>query len=235
MLDTVNLGIDETKSVYSRFYGEKDQSELITVTREEVETLINRHPDLESFVETWNDKLLLEFIQRKAGGVINATASNLGKEVAFDISGEEGRINRQKADALSLALTHLLRNAISHGIEENFIREKMGKKSEGHISIIVSNWPSGLEVVIKDDGKGINPSSLVKSAIEKGVIQDASEIDRDEVLDLIFASGFSTAEEVSSVSGRGVGLDAVKHAIEDNNGSIAVKSQREWGPSSPFF
>jgi len=235
MLDTIVVGMDKAKSVYQRFYGEKDQSDLITVTREEVETLINRHPDLESFVETWNNKLLLEFIERKAEGIINATAKNLGKEVELDISGEEGRISKQKAETISLALTHLLRNAISHGIEEDFIREEMGKEPKGNISITVSNWPSGLEVVIKDDGKGINPSSLIQSAIEKGVIQNSSEIELDEALDLIFASGFSTAEEVSSVSGRGVGLDAVKHAIEENNGSISVKSREGFGTIFTIF
>ena len=225
MFEELARKLADTYTIYLRFFEKDAGGGLLSVTTEEAEKLVQDHPDLKKSIDSWQHKLQLQFIRRKANGIVEATARNLGKDVDLQVSGDEGRITTAATEIISLALTHLLRNAISHGIEDAYIREELGKQPEGNIKIQVQNEGENIKISIQDDGQGIDPEAIVASAISKGVLDEGAELPPQEAVELIFASGFSTAEQVSSVSGRGIGLDAVKHTITQSQGEVSVQSK----------
>lgn len=148
-----------------------------------------------------------------------------GKEIRLTFEGGETELDKTIIERLSDPMVHLIRNSIDHGIESPEERQRKGKPREGHIHI--SAWQSGAEVSIRisDDGKGIDPEKIRVRAIDKGVISGQVELSDAEALRLIFSPGFSTAKEVSDISGRGVGMDVVKKNVEDLRGTVEVKSE----------
>ena len=149
-----------------------------------------------------------------------------GKEVRLTISGEQTELDRTIINRLSDPLVHLLRNAIDHGIEPAAEREAQGKDPEGSILLQAYHEGNHIVIVVEDDGAGIDLEAIKKSALQKGIIcqEEAALMSEQELLDLIFCSGFSTSTRVTDISGRGVGLDAVKSSIEALHGTIQVKS-----------
>ncbi len=148
-----------------------------------------------------------------------------GKKIRLDISGEETELDKTVIEKLADPLTHLLRNSVDHGIETPQERLAAGKEEEGIIQL--NAYHEGGEVVISvsDDGAGINKEKIIKKAVEKGILNSAADITSDEDANaLIFAAGFSTADVVSDVSGRGVGMDVVKRNIEEMGGSVGIES-----------
>ena len=121
-------------------------------------------------------------------------------------------------------MTHIVRNAIDHGIEKTEDREKSGKAVGGLIQIIARQDTFGVELVVKDDGKGLAAQKIRQKAIEKGLINENKVLSEKEIYNLIFLPGFSTAEKVTDVSGRGVGMDVVRRTLEDLHGSIVIDS-----------
>ncbi len=158
--------------------------------------------------------------------VVRETAKNLDREVQFEIEGQMATADVPIIEDLSKMLPHLLRNGIDHGIESPDERREKGKNPEGYLKMTFLNGPSEFSVKVQDDGKGMDPDVIAKIAVEKGVIteEQAAELTRYEKLKLIFAAGFSTASEITEVSGRGVGMDAVNNAIESHGGRIEVDS-----------
>ncbi len=150
-----------------------------------------------------------------------------GKEVNLKISGEETELDRSIVNQLSDPLVHLLRNAIDHGLENADDRIKLGKKRTGQLQLKAYHEGSHVVILVEDDGRGMDPEKIKNSALKKGVIteEEAAKMSDDEIKELIFHSGFSTAAEVTEVSGRGVGMDAVKKNIELMRGSIEVGSE----------
>lgn len=149
------------------------------------------------------------------------------KEVQLEINGEETELDRSIVNRLSDPLVHLLRNAIDHGIESVEERVAGGKNKAGNITLKAFHESSHVIITVEDDGGGIDPEILKKKALEKGIV-DEEEVARmkdEEALDLIFYSGFSTSAEITEVSGRGVGMDAVKKNIELMRGTIEIKSE----------
>ncbi len=150
-----------------------------------------------------------------------------GKKVQLHISGEETELDRSIINRLSDPLVHLLRNAFDHGIESPQERIKKGKKEEG--SIFLKAYHEGNQVIItvEDDGSGIDPEKIGRLAVKKGLIneEEMKQLGKDDLVSLIFFSGFSTSEIVTDVSGRGVGMDAVRNSIEALHGSIEVFSE----------
>jgi len=130
-------------------------------------------------------------------------------------------------DQISEPLVHLLRNCIDHGIEKPEEREKIGKARVGTIKLIAQRQENHTTIIIEDDGRGIDPEVIKKKGLEKGIIsqEDAYKLNDEESMDLIFVSGFSTAEKVTETSGRGVGMDAVKASIGSLGGSIKIDSK----------
>ncbi len=155
----------------------------------------------------------------------------LGKEVELVTQGTDTELDKSTIDALIDPLMHIIRNCIDHGIETPEIREQSGKKRKGIIKISASHSGSFVYIKIEDDGKGINPEIIRQKAIEKGIISEDTNLSEKEIYDLIFLSGFSTAENLTKVSGRGVGLDVVKNKITELRGEVEITSKINEGTS----
>jgi two-component system chemotaxis sensor kinase CheA len=154
-------------------------------------------------------------------------ARSLGKEVEIVLEGEETELDRAMIDDLADPLIHLLRNAVDHGVESPAERAAAGKPECSTVRLSASQAGDHVEIVVRDDGKGMNPDALRRTALQKGLIDaDAAEqLDPVKSLHLVFLPGFSTKDQVSSISGRGVGMDVVKTAIEKMNGRIDIESE----------
>ncbi|QDA31884.1 chemotaxis protein CheA [Thermococcus indicus] len=159
--------------------------------------------------------------------MVRELARKMGKEVDFIIEGADIEVDRTILDKLGDVLVHLLRNAIDHGIEPPEEREKAGKPRAGRLELIARRERSHVEIIVKDDGRGIDPEKIKRKALEKGLItpEQAAEMSDEEAINLIFLPGFSTKEQVTDVSGRGVGMDVVKDVVKSLNGSISVQSK----------
>lgn len=153
-------------------------------------------------------------------------SATLGKPIAFAIEGEGLEIDKQIAEGLSEPLLHLLRNAIDHGIEDAATRAAAGKPAEGRITLTASREGDAVAITLADDGGGIDPARIRATAMARGLLEAeaADQLSDAAALRLIFAPGFSTAETVTGVSGRGVGMDAVQTAVEKLRGTIAIDS-----------
>ncbi len=161
--------------------------------------------------------------------LVRDLARELGKEVVLETEGAETELDKTVIEKLNDPLVHLIRNSVDHGIEPPDQREAAGKPRQGTIRL--SALYSGANVIIKisDDGAGIDPDVVKAKAVEKGIIQPDISLSEKEIYGLLFAPGFSTAKEVTSVSGRGVGMDVVKTNIEGMRGSIEIESERGKG------
>ncbi len=150
-----------------------------------------------------------------------------GKKVQLHISGEETELDRSIINRLSDPLVHLLRNAFDHGIESPEERTRKGKNPEGSIYLKACHEGNQVVITVEDDGGGIDPQKIGRIAIQKGLIteEEYSQLSNDDLVSLIFFSGFSTSEEVTDVSGRGVGMDAVRNSIEALHGTVEVASE----------
>ena len=148
------------------------------------------------------------------------------KQVDFEIEGEDVEIDRTILTEISDPLMHVLRNAVDHGIESPAEREAAGKDPTGTITLRAERERDRVQIQVIDDGRGVDHDTVEEKAIEKGIVgpQEATEMSDPEIAELIFHSGFSTAEEVTDVSGRGVGMDVVNDTVTRLDGSVAVES-----------
>jgi len=154
-------------------------------------------------------------------------ARQLGKDLDLELSGEETELDKTMVEELNDPLVHLVRNAADHGIESPEDRRAAGKPEKGTVRLSARQAGDHIVIEISDDGRGMRPDVLRRKAVEKGLldIEAASALDDRQALHLIFMPGFSTKEEVSSVSGRGVGMDVVKSNIQKLNGRIEIASE----------
>lgn len=163
--------------------------------------------------------------------MIRDLTKELGKEIKLVMSGEDTEVDRTIIDEIGEPLIHILRNSIDHGIESPEVRIKSGKSEEGRLDL--KAYPDGNSVVIEidDDGAGINVEVIKAKAVERGLITEnqAKDMPHDEAVELLFGAGFSTAEVVSDVSGRGVGLDVVRTKIESISGNVEIKTEKGVG------
>ncbi len=159
--------------------------------------------------------------------LVRDIAREFSKEIRLDISGEETELDKSIIEEISDPLVHLIRNAADHGVGSGDVREKAGKPRLGTIRLSAGHEGNHVIIEVQDDGAGIDPEKLKQKAIEKGLItqEEAHEMKKEDAYGLIFLPGFSTAQKVSSVSGRGVGMDVVKTNITKLNGIIAVESE----------
>lgn len=170
----------------------------------------------------------IEIVFNKFPRMIRDLSLRAGKEVNLIIEGEETELDRAVIEEIGDPLIHLLRNSIDHGIESPEERIERGKTREGSIRISAYHQENYVIVTVKDDGAGIDIEKIKQKAIERGLItlEMAQEMIESELLDLIFLPGFSTAEIVTDVSGRGVGMDIVKNNIQKIGGSVEVYTKR---------
>ena len=153
-------------------------------------------------------------------------ARQLGKEVELVLSGEETEIDKTMIEDLNDPLVHLIRNAVDHGVEDTEQRLAAGKTAKSLVQLQARQVGDHIIIVIADDGKGMHPDTIRAKAIEKGLItaEVANNLDETQCLELIFLPGFSTKDQISSVSGRGVGMDVVKTNIQKLNGTVTIRS-----------
>jgi two-component system chemotaxis sensor kinase CheA len=161
---------------------------------------------------------------QKMTRLVRDIAQGVGKEVEFATEGEETEIDRNMVDALSDPLVHMVRNAVDHGIETPDARAAAGKPRQGVIRLSAMHAGGNVVVELRDDGKGLDRDRIIEKAIEKGLIESASKMSESEIFNLIFAPGFSTAAQVTGLSGRGVGMDVVRRNIESLRGRIEINS-----------
>lgn len=201
--DLNNPELHETVERMSRISGDL-QNIILNMRMVPVEQVFNRFPRM-----------------------VRQLARDLNKKINLEIIGAETELDRTVIDEIGDPLVHLIRNAIDHGIETPEDRRAKGKPEEG--TVVLKAYHSGNHVFIEieDDGAGINREKVLKKAIERGVVtsETGANMTDKQVYELIMASGFSTAEKISDVSGRGVGLDVVKNTIESLSGSVSIESK----------
>lgn len=169
---------------------------------------------------------------QKMHRVVRDTALSLGKEVILQLYGEETEVDKTVLERLSDPLVHLIRNSVDHGIEDGPTREANGKPSFGTVILTARQQAGKMVIEVSDDGGGINPQKVLKKAWEKGLLKEGQVLSDREAYQLIFLPGFTTKEQVTEVSGRGVGMDVVKTNIESIGGEIQVESKM--GEGSTF-
>lgn len=213
---------------------------------EQIATEVN-HPELQETVEHMSrisgdlQNLILtmrmvpiEQVFNRFPRMVRGLAKEMNKQVDLQIIGAETELDRTVIDEIGDPLVHLLRNAVDHGLESIEERRRVGKPETGKIELKAFHSGNHVFIEITDDGRGIDREKIINKAIERNVItrERADELTDQEVYQLLFSSGFSTAEKITDVSGRGVGLDVVKNKIESLGGSVSVTS--ELGKGSTF-
>lgn len=173
----------------------------------------------------------VEQLFRRFPRIVRDVARQCGKEVELIVSGQDTDLDKSILDAIAEPLTHMVRNAVGHGIESAEEREKTGKPARGTIKLDAYHHGNQVIVAVSDDGRGINVERVRAKAVELGLLraEEASRLSEPEVLDYIFKPGFSTAEEVTEISGRGVGMDVVQSVLHRLKGTVAVESRTGQG------
>jgi two-component system chemotaxis sensor kinase CheA len=169
---------------------------------------------------------------QKMERLVRDLARDFDKKVTFITEGEDTELDRTVVEEIGDPLVHMVRNALDHGLETTAGRLAAGKSETGTVQLRAYHQGSNIVIELQDDGRGINPDKIYQKAIEKGVIAPGTTLTKEECYALIFAPGFSTAEKVTAVSGRGVGMDVVKRNIEKLRGKIEIAS--EVGKGSVF-
>jgi len=173
----------------------------------------------------------VEQLFRRFPRIVRDVAKLCGKDVALTVSGENTDLDKGILDSLSEPIMHLVRNAVDHGIESAPERLAAGKPARGTISLNAYHQGTQVVIDVRDDGRGIDPAQIRIAAKAKKLLSDAEleRISEQDLLNLIFESGFTTASEITEVSGRGIGMDVVRNVLERLKGSVSVASQKELG------
>ncbi|MBB3359425.1 MULTISPECIES: chemotaxis protein CheA [unclassified Novosphingobium] len=161
--------------------------------------------------------------------IMRELSASTGKHVRLEVSGESTELDKTVIERLGEPLTHLIRNAVDHGIEKPEERLAAGKSAEGTLTLSAEHRSGRILIRIGDDGRGINRDRVLAKAIEKGLVAPDAQLSKEEIDLLIFAPGFSTAQTVSNISGRGVGMDVVRQNVKDLGGRITIESEQGVG------
>jgi two-component system chemotaxis sensor kinase CheA len=166
----------------------------------------------------------IQGVFQKMARLVRDLSHQTGKSIDFSAMGEETELDRNIVDRIVDPLVHMVRNSVDHGIESPEERKKTGKNPNGRIELRAFHQAGNIIIEIEDDGGGLNKERILQKAIESGLVKTGQELSDQEIFDLIFHAGFSTAQTVTSVSGRGVGMDVVKKNIESLRGKINTSS-----------
>lgn len=198
-----------------------------------VERISRISGDLQNIILTMR-MVPIEQVFNRFPRMVRQLTRELGKDINMEIEGAETELDRTVIDEIGDPLVHLIRNAVDHGVEMPEERKQKGKPAQGNMLLKAFHSGNHVFVEIRDDGQGINKEKVLNKAIENGVVSSdqASSLTDKQINELILASGFSTAQEISDISGRGVGLDVVKSTIESLGGSIEIES--EYGKGTTF-
>ena len=202
-----HIELNETVERMSRTMGDL-QNIVLTMRMVPVETVFNRFPKM-----------------------VRQLSRDLNKKINLEIIGAETELDRTVIDEIGDPLVHLIRNSLDHGVESPEVRRAKGKPEEGTVQLRAYHSGNYVFIEIEDDGAGINREKVLQKAISKGIVstEQAHSLTEKQVNELILASGFSTADVISDVSGRGVGLDVVKTTIESLGGNISIESTQNVG------
>jgi len=161
--------------------------------------------------------------------VVHDVSRATGKDIALVVNGEETELDKTVVEQLGDPLLHLVRNAMDHGIESGELREQRGKPTRGTVKLNAFHDSGNIVIEVSDDGGGLRCDKIRAKAVERGLIEATAELSENEIFSLIFEPGFSTAEQVTDLSGRGVGMDVVKRNITALRGSVSIASQEGIG------
>ncbi len=161
---------------------------------------------------------------QKMNRVVRDVAKKLSKQIQFVTTGDDTELDKSVVDQISDPLVHMVRNAADHGIEPPEDRIAAGKPAEGVVSLRAYQQGGNIYIELKDDGRGLNRQRILQKGIERGLVDADANLSDAEICNLIFQPGFSTAETVTDVSGRGVGMDVVRRNVESLQGSVSIKS-----------
>ncbi|MFC4157904.1 chemotaxis protein CheA [Chitinimonas lacunae] len=157
--------------------------------------------------------------------VVRDVSKELDKQIDLKISGAETELDKSMVDKVGEPLMHLLRNAMDHGIEPAEVRRARGKPEHGTVSLNAYHESGAIMIEVVDDGGGLDPDKILKKAIDKGIVAEGANLSQQDIYQLILAPGFSTAEQVTNLSGRGVGMDVVKSNVEALRGTLDIQSE----------
>jgi two-component system chemotaxis sensor kinase CheA len=200
-------------------------------------TLIEAVTSMGNFTEAIRDAALtLRMVPigdtfQKFKRVVRDTAKSIGKEIELEIEGAETELDRSMVEKLNDPLMHIVRNAIDHGIESVAVRQSRDKPGGGTIKLTARHDAGNIVIGIHDDGGGLDVEKIRKKAIANGILEEGMHLSRQELFQLIFHPGLSTADKVTNLSGRGVGMDVVKRNIEELQGGIEIESELGVGSS----
>ncbi len=164
--------------------------------------------------------------------IVRDVAAQAGKQVGLVIHGEDTELDKTVVEKIADPLTHLVRNAIDHGLEPSEARAAAGKPPKGTLSLSAYQKGANIFIEVKDDGRGLDRARILAKGVERGLVPPGRELTDDEVYELIFQPGFSTAEKVTNLSGRGVGMDVVRRNIDELQGKVTI--QTEAGKGTTF-
>ena len=218
-----------TQSMLSRF---KDRDSDIDVNEliKGIEQLEENTRELQE--QTMRIRMLpVDNVFQRIPRLVHDLSRSLGKQVDLELIGKSTEVDKTVLEKISDPLTHLVRNCLDHGIEPPEERLQMGKPANGRVEISAFHEGGNIMIKVSDDGRGLDKAAIVAKAVERGVIDADADLSEAQINQLIFSPGFSTAEQVSDVSGRGVGMDVVKNNIEQLNGHIEVESEEGAGSS----
>ena len=196
-----------------------------------VEQLINGLRELEANTRELQESVMrirmlpIGFVFNRLPRMVRDLSAQLGKKIELDIIGEDTELDKTVMEQIGDPLTHLVRNALDHGVESIEKRLAAGKSETGNVTLNAYHQGGNIIIEIKDDGAGIDPQIIYRKAVEKGLIEDGVDIPKEQIISMIMEPGFSTAEVVSDVSGRGVGMDVVKRNINNLGGSVDISSE----------
>jgi len=195
-----------------------------------VEQLINGLRELEANTRELQESVMrirmlpIGFVFNRLPRMVRDLSAQLGKKIDLNIIGEDTELDKTVMEQIGDPLTHLVRNALDHGVESIEKRLAAGKSETGNVTLTAFHQGGNIIIEIKDDGAGIDPQIIYNKAVEKGMIEDGIDIPSEQIISMIMEPGFSTAEVVSDVSGRGVGMDVVKRNINNLGGSVDISS-----------
>ncbi len=197
------------------------------------------HPDMESAALVQLGKIVRDLQEmslslrmvpiaasfQKMTRIVRDLSHRLGKQIHLETEGEDTELDKTVVDQIGDPLLHMVRNSVDHGIETPEERIAAGKSPEGTICLKAYHQGGNFIIEIQDDGKGLDRDRILRKAIERGIVSESDNLSDEDIYGLIFAAGFSTAEQVTDVSGRGVGMDVVRRNVEALQGSISIRSQ----------
>lgn len=198
-------------------------------------SMIEAHSDVSRLVEDIRDEAMrLRMVEigetfNRFRRVVRDVARELGKDIALTISGADTELDKSVVERIADPLTHLVRNAVDHGIESAAERLAAGKPAQGQLHLNAFHESGNIIIEVSDDGGGLDRERILTKAIEKGLVSPGDNLSDKEICNLIFEAGFSTSDTVSNLSGRGVGMDVVRRNIQALRGTVEIDTQRGVG------